>query len=59
MERISIQCPSSMMVTSVASSHHSGIPSQPSATAALYPNATVIASAIRIIMPGSRSWISR
>lgn len=47
------------MVTSVASSHHSGIPSQPSATAALYPNATVIASAIRIIMPGSRSWISR
>jgi hypothetical protein len=37
-ERISIQWPSTMIVTSVASSSQSGIPGKPSVTAALNPN---------------------
>ena len=40
MERISIQWPSSMIVTSVASSHQSGIRRKPSVTATLKTNAT-------------------
>ncbi len=58
-ERISIQWPSSMMVTSVASSSHSGMPGYPNVTAALKTNATVMASAISVIIPGSRSRSSR
>jgi ubiquinone biosynthesis protein len=54
-ERISIQWPSSMMVTSVASSHHKGEALKPSSTATLKTKATVIASEIKVIMPGIRS----
>ncbi len=53
MDRISIQWPRSMMVTSVASSHHSGMPGKPSVTARLNRNATVMASEISVIIPGS------
>jgi hypothetical protein len=35
MERISIQCPRTMIVTRVASSHHRGCPPQPKVTARL------------------------
>ena len=55
MERISIQCPSSMIVTSVASSHHNAIARKPSVTARLNTKATVIASEISVIIPGRRS----
>jgi aminoglycoside N3'-acetyltransferase len=54
-ERISIQCPRTMMVTSVASSHHRSIPGKPNVTATLKAKATVIANAINVIMPGRRS----
>ena len=58
-ERISNQCPSSMIVTSDASSSHSGMPGKPNVTATLNPNATVMASEISVIMPGVRSRSSR
>ena len=47
-----------MIVTSVASSHQSGSPSQPSVTAMLYKNATVMAREISVIIPGSRAFSS-
>ncbi len=53
-ERISIQWPSNMMVTSVASSHHNGEASKPSSTATLKTKATVIASEMSVIIPGIR-----
>jgi hypothetical protein len=55
MERISIQWPSSMMVTSVASSSQRGIPGNPNVTATLNTIATEMASAISVIIPGRRS----
>ena len=59
-ERISIQCPSSMMTTSSASSHQKFSPR--SSKFRLAPQeemkATVIASAISSIMPGLRERIS-
>jgi len=48
-----------MIVTSVVSSSHSGMPGNPNVTAALKTNATEIASAMSVIMPGSRSFSSR
>src|SRR6478672_5660993 len=47
-----------MMVMSVASSHHRSIPGTPRVTARLNANATVMASEISVIIPGSRSRIS-
>src|SRR2546423_9289459 len=47
-----------MIVTNVASSSQSGIPANPNVTATLKTNATEIASAIRVIIPGDRSRIS-
>lgn len=41
-----------MIVTSVASPHHRSMLSAPSVTARLKPKATLIASAISVIMPG-------
>jgi hypothetical protein len=58
-ERISIQWPRSMIVTSVDNSSHSGMPGYPSATAALKRNATEMARAMRVIIPGRRSRSSR
>ncbi len=58
-ERISIQWPSSMTVTSVASSSQSGIPGYPSVTATLKTKATVMASEMSVIIPGSRLRSSR
>jgi hypothetical protein len=56
MERISIQWPSSMIVTSVASSHQSATASmRPASTTIENPKATEIASAISVIIPGRRS----
>ena len=55
MERISIQWPSSMIVTSDDSSHQSGIPGAPKLTAALNTNATEMASEMSVIIPGLRS----
>jgi hypothetical protein len=53
-ERISIQWPSSMMVTSVANSHHSGsASSRSSSTTHEKPKATTMASEMSVIMPGS------
>ena len=52
--RISIQCPSSMMTTRAASSHQKSRPKRPSDVAQLARNATVIAMAIRSIIPGWR-----
>jgi hypothetical protein len=53
-DRISIQWPSSMMVTSVASSHQSASASmRPSSTTQEKTNATVMASEMSVIMPGS------
>ena len=49
---ISIQCPSSMIVVRVASSHQKSMPSSPRVTASENPNATTSASEIRVIMPG-------
>lgn len=43
------------MLTSVASSSQSGIPGNPNVTAVLKTNATEIASAISVIIPGRRS----
>ena len=43
------------MVTSVASSSHSGIPGKPNVTATLNAKATEIASAMSVIMPGVRA----
>ena len=57
-EPISTQWPRTMIVTSVASSHQRSIPGKPSVTAALKRQATVMASAISVIMPGLRSTIS-
>ena len=57
-ERISIQWPSSIIVTRVANSHQRGEASNPSSTATLKTNATVMASEIRVIIPGIRSLIS-
>jgi hypothetical protein len=60
MERISIQWPSSMMVTSVASSHQSAVAStRPRSTATLNRKATAIAREISVIIPGSLSFSSR
>ena len=59
MDRISIQWPSSMIVTRVASSHHSASPGYPSVTARLKKKATLIAREISVIIPGSRSRSSR
>ena len=59
MDRISIQWPSSMMVTSVASSHQSDSPGYPSATARLKKKATLIAKEMSVIIPGRRSRSSR
>ena len=55
MERISIQWPRSMMVTSDDSSHQSGIPGAPKLTATLNTKATEMASEISVIIPGNRS----
>ena len=57
-ERISIQRPKSMIVTSDESSHHSGIASKPSVTATLNTKATVIAREMSVIIPGVLSAIS-
>ncbi len=54
-DRISIQCPSSITSTSVASSHQNASAGKPSATARLKPQAVVIASAISVIIAGRRS----
>jgi hypothetical protein len=54
-ERISTQWPSTMIVTRVASSHQRSVPGKPSVTARLNTNATVMASAMSVIMPGRRS----
>ncbi len=43
------------MSISVASSQKNTLPSTPSTTAVLYAHATVIATPIRVIIPGSRS----
>jgi hypothetical protein len=60
MERISIQCPSSMMVTRVASSHQSASASiSPSCTTQEKTKATVMAREMRVIIPGNRSFSSR
>ena len=48
-----------MIVTSVASSSQSGMPRKPRVTARLKTNATVIASEMSVIIPGSRSFSSR
>lgn len=48
-ERISIQWPRTMIVTRVASSHQRSIPGKPKVTARLKMNATLIASAMRVI----------
>jgi hypothetical protein len=53
--RISIQCPSSMITISAASSHQNSSSNQPSVVAALARNATVIAMPINSIIPGRRS----
>ena len=58
-DRISIQCPSSITATSVASSSQSGIPGAPRVTAALNTKATLIAREISVIMPGSWARNSR
>jgi len=42
-------------VTSVASSHQRSIPGTPRVTARLHPNATLIARAMSVIIPGRRS----
>ena len=57
-DRISIQWPSTMIVTRVASSHHRSEPGNPKVTARLNTNATLIASEISVIIPGRRSRIS-
>ncbi len=49
---ISIQCPRSIISISVASSQKNILPDNPKTTALLYRYATVIAIAIRVIMPG-------
>jgi hypothetical protein len=60
MERISIQCPSSMMVTRVASSHQSASAwMSSSCTTQEKTKATVMAREMRVIIPGSRSFSSR
>jgi len=51
---ISCQCPSSMIAISVASSHHSSMPTRSTSEATLATNATVIASEISSIIPGRR-----
>ncbi len=51
-ERISTQWPSNMMSISVASSQKNTSPSTPRTTAMLYAQATVIAKAISVIIPG-------
>lgn len=57
-ERISIQCPSSMITISVTSSQKKSLPSNPNTTAELYAYATEMATAIRVIMPGAAERIS-
>jgi hypothetical protein len=59
MDRISIQWPSSMIVTSVASSSQSGMLRKPRVTARLKAKATLIASAMSVIIPGRRARSSR
>jgi hypothetical protein len=54
-ERISIQWPRTMIVTSVASSHHRSEPGNPRVTARLKTKATPIASEISVIIPGRRA----
>ena len=44
-----------MIVTSVASSHQRSTPGKPNVTARLNTKATLIASAISVIIPGRRS----
>ena len=46
------------MVISVASSHQRSMPGAPKVTARLNAKATVMASEISVIIPGSRSLIS-
>ena len=48
-----------MIAINVETSSHSGMPGNPSVTAALNTNATLIASEINVIIPGSRSRNSR
>ena len=55
---ISCQWPSSMIVTSAASSHQKSSPNSPRLVASEATYATVIAIAISSIMPGARSRIS-
>jgi hypothetical protein len=59
MDLISIQWPRSMTVTRVASSSQRGIPGYPAVTATLNPKATVMASAMSVIIPGSLARNSR
>src|SRR5439155_24651268 len=57
-DRISIQWPSTIIVTSVASSHQRSEPGKPIVTARLNTNATLIASEMSVIIPGNRPRIS-
>ncbi len=59
MARISIQWPSSMIVTSAASSHQNSRSNQPNVVASEATNATVMAMPISSIIPGWRSRDSR
>ena len=54
-ERISSQWPSSMIVMRVASSHQISTSKRPSVPAQLVTKATMMASEIRVIIPGCRS----
>ena len=57
-ERISSQCPKSIMSIKVASSQKKSIPFNPNTTATLYTKATVMAKATSVIIPIALSFIS-
>jgi hypothetical protein len=53
-ERISSQCPRSMIVISVASSHQTSTSNSPSVAAQLAAKATLMARLMSVIIPGCR-----